>query len=349
MGKVCLITGGAGFIGRSISGRLTSCFDRVVAIDNLHPQVHPFGQSPSMHPAVEFIAGDVVQRDMWSSILADVSPSVIIHLAAETGTGQSLTESSRHASVNVCGTTVMMDALTRSGKIPERIVLASSRAVYGEGAWQDTKSGSIVSPGQRSRAMLEKGIWDFPGMRPLLQVAGVTPTNPTSVYGATKLAQEHLLSAWSQAFGVELNILRFQNVYGPGQSLKNPYTGVVSLFFTLARRMQPISVFEDGAISRDFVFVDDVVDLLLEVAANGGGGRQPYDVGSGTSTSLLELAYLVAGCYGAPDPKITGEFRNGDVRHASCDIARAKADYPWQPRWTMGDGVKALASWVDAQ
>ncbi len=232
--STCLITGGAGFIGCALSSILPDHFDRVVAIDNLHPQVHPSRDRPAdLDPRVELVIGDVTSAADWDALLADVDPTAVIHLAAETGTGQSLTEATRHAKVNVVGTTELLDALVRHAvdgrSLPERIVLTSSRAVYGEGAWTDA-DGHEVYPGQRSRAMLESGTWDFPGLTATpFNSHRVIPT-PTSVYGSTKLAQENILTSWCLAMNVTPVLFRLQNVYGPGQSLINPYTGIVSFF-----------------------------------------------------------------------------------------------------------------------
>ena len=198
----------------------------------------------------------------WDALLGDLTPDTVVHLAAETGTGQSLTEASRDAQVNVVGTTQMLDAFVRGDNRPGRIILTSSRAVYGEGAWVDA-DGRTVYPGQRSRAMLESGTWDFPKMSALAFSSQLTTPVPTSVYGSTKLAQEHVLLSWCVAMDVTPVIFRLQNVYGPGQSLTNPYTGIVSLFAQKAKAGEVIPVYEDGLIVRDFVFIDDVVSALL--------------------------------------------------------------------------------------
>ena len=205
-------------------------------------------------------------RRAWSEVLADARPDVVIHLAAETGTGQSLTEATRHAEVNVVGTTRMLDAFSQLHHMPRRVVLASSRAVYGEGAWRDRKTGAISYPGQRSKAQLERGEWDFPGLECLPFDAAVTTPSPTSVYGATKLAQEHILKSWALSFDVEVGLLQIAERLRSGQSLSNPYTGIVSLFARLAREGKSIPVYEDGEIVRDFVFIEDVAEALRIMA-----------------------------------------------------------------------------------
>jgi dTDP-L-rhamnose 4-epimerase len=296
---------------------------------------------------VELVVGDITRCDTWDRLLRDAPPSVVVHLAAETGTGQSLTEATRHANVNVAGTTQMLDAFARWGALPDRIVLISSRAVYGEGAWRNISSGEIVYPGQRPLAQLQRGEWEFPGLTSLPFAALTTQPRPTSIYGATKLAQEHILRTWAVSFAVGAPVLRLQNVYGRGQSLCNPYTGIVPLFAQLARAGERIPLYEDGEVTRDFVFVEDAARAICRAACDGTPSDIPYDIGSGEATSIRELATLIARIYQAPAPSVTGAFRNGDVRHASCDITRTRADLTWAPRWTVEKGVLELCRWID--
>jgi dTDP-L-rhamnose 4-epimerase len=343
----CLVTGGAGFIGCALSAPLADHYDRVVAIDNLHPQVHALQERPeALDPRVELVRGDVTSASDWDALLADFRPTAVLHLAAETGTAQSLTEASRHAKVNVVGTTEMLDALVRHDAVPERVVLTSSRAVYGEGAWTDAE-GSLRYPGQRSVTMLEAGQWDFPGLEPTPFESSRVRATPTSVYGATKLAQENVLSAWCLALDVTPVVFRLQNVYGPGQSLTNPYTGIVSLFAQLAKAGEVIPVYEDGQIVRDFVYIGDVAAALLQGLWHSPATTNPWDIGSGQGTSILRLAELVAEVYSAPAPQITGQFRNGDVRAATCDISAATTALDWKPQVMVEDGVRRLCDWLD--
>lgn len=337
-----------------MSRALADRFDRVVAVDSLLEQVHASGERPDeLDGRVELVTGDVRDAAMWNEVIPRVRPAVVVHLAAETGTGQSLTEATRHASVNVVGTTELLDALVRHEALPERIVLTSSRAVYGEGAWR-TEDGQMRSPGQRSAAMLERGEWDFPGLTPLPHDSRHVAPAPTSVYGSTKLAQEHVLSSWCLAMGVTPVVYRLQNVYGPGQSLTNPYTGIVSFFAQRARAGEVIPVYEDGAIVRDFVFIDDVARAVA-IGATGPLGRladsarAPFDIGSGAGTTILQLARLIAANYGAPEPEITGQFRNGDVRAASAVIDGAVEALDWRPAVDVEEGVARLCAWIDGR
>lgn len=345
----CLVTGGAGFIGTAMSPLLVERFGRVVAVDSLHPQIHPTAQRPAdLHPAVELVVGDVTDAATWDRLLADVRPDVVVHLAAETGTGQSLAEASRHAMTNVVGTTRMFDAMLSRDALPRRIVLASSRAVYGEGAWR-TADGGLVHPGQRTAEILERGEWDFPGAQPVAMSAATTRPAPVSVYGATKLAQENLLTSWAQSVHVEPVILRLQNVYGPGQSLINPYTGIMSLFCRLAKAGESIPLYEDGQVRRDFVLIDDVARALAAATVAPAPGSSPIDIGSGEDQTIATAAELIARHYGAPAPHVTGQYRQGDVRHAWADVTRAAEVLGWTPQWSLERGVERLAEWIDAR
>jgi dTDP-L-rhamnose 4-epimerase len=342
-----LVSGGAGFIGSALSQKLAALADRWVVVDSLHPQVHPTHERPAdLHEAAELVVGDVTVPEVWDSVLSDFAPDVVIHLAAETGTAQSLDEASRHARVNVVGTTEMLDALGRHGIVPRHFILSSSRAVYGEGDWQ--RDGVVFQPGQRSHAQFEAGQWDFPGASPLPSTQAGTVPAPTSVYGATKLAQENILGAWTNARGSALTVLRLQNVYGPGQSLINSYTGIVSLFSQLARDGGTIPVYEDGLITRDFVFIDDVADgFVAAIHRVPESGFARYDIGSGVDTTILDLAGRIARYHGAPEPRISGAYRDGDVRHAACRVDATRDGLGWQPQWSVDQGIAALQEWIE--
>lgn len=354
MSTSVLITGGAGFIGCALAGRLVAAGDRVTALDVLHPQVHLRRGRPRRLPEqVELVPGDVTVPSSWDALLKLAAPDRIVHLAAETGTGQSFTQASRHGRVNVVGTTEMLDALLRADAVPAQIVLASSRAVYGEGEWI-AANGEMFVPGVRTHQDLTAGRWDplgpdgAPGV-PRPSRADRTMPRPTSVYGATKLAQEHILAAWVAATGTDLSILRLQNVYGPGQSVTNSYTGVVTLLARTAMSGGQTEVYEDGRIVRDFVYVDDVVDALVASLDRPTDGRGVLDIGSGVATTIHELATNLATRLGAPAPVVSGRFRDGDVRAASTDIAPAGAQLGYRPRWVLRDGLDALLEWIEEE
>lgn len=345
-----LVTGGAGFIGLALAQELAARADSWLVLDNLHPQVHASKERPvDLDPAATLRVGDATDPTTWDEILATARPDTIVHLAAETGTAQSLHEATRHAHVNVVGTTTMLDALGRADHVPAHFLLSSSRAVYGEGQWE-RDDGERYFPGQRSHAQLAAGQWDFPRSRPLPSTAGKTPPAPTSVYGATKLTQEHILRAWAESHDSRVTVLRLQNVYGPGQSLSNPYTGIVSLFSQLAKRGEAIPVYEDGRITRDFVYIADIVDAFAAaLMADPRDSSLTLDIGSGVGTTILELANRIAEFHGAPPPEVTGAFRDGDVRHAECSIDAAGTSLGWAPRWNVARGIASLQQWIDEQ
>jgi dTDP-L-rhamnose 4-epimerase len=315
----------------------------------MHPQVHASTARPiGFAEQAELVVGDVTDPQTWDDLLTGFAPDVVVHLAAETGTAQSLDEASRHARVNVVGTTEMLDALGRHSIVPSHTVLSSSRAVYGEGRWE--RDSGVFQPGQRSHAQFEAALWDFTGAHPIPSSQADTVPAPTSVYGATKLAQEHILGAWTNARGGALTVLRLQNVYGPGQSLINSYTGIVTLFSRLARENQVIPLYEDGLITRDFVYIDDVAAAFAAALTNTpASGFARYDIGSGEGTTILELANTIAAYHGSPAPETTGQYRDGDVRYAAVNIEATTAGLGWKPTWSLERGMAALQSWIETE
>jgi dTDP-L-rhamnose 4-epimerase len=348
-----IVTGGAGFIGCALSPHLVEGTSAVLAVDNLLDQVHPGGvRPPELAAGVELVRGDVTDAELWDSILERTRPSLVLHLAAETGTAQSLTESTRHALTNVVGTTTMLDAFVRHDAMPEHIVLTSSRAVYGEGAWRGS-DGAVFNPPPRSHAQLDRAEWDHRDThgrpaQPLAMDAATTQPSPSSIYGSTKLAQELILRNWASAFSARLSVLRLQNVYGPGQSPHNPYTGIVTLFHRLASRGETLDVYEDGNIGRDFVYIDDVVSALLAAieCPPAVDAARVLDVGTGVVTTILDAASMIAEMYGAPPPKVSGRFRDGDVRFAVADVSRTREELAWSPEWSFSSGSAVLSDWL---
>jgi dTDP-L-rhamnose 4-epimerase len=349
LSKSVLITGGAGFIGSTLARRLVEAGYDVAVMDILHPQVHAEGAEIDLPPSVRLFTSDVTHAPDCDVVLRLFKPSQIVHLAAETGTAQSLSEATRHGSVNVVGTTQLLDALSRCGHVPDQLVLASSRAVYGEGAWQF--GDDVFYPTPRSHAQLVAGKWDPQGPNgapatPLASSAARTEPRPTNIYAATKLAQEHILAAWTAAHDTKLSVLRLQNVYGPGQSLTNSYTGIVALFARLSLEKQALEVYEDGRIVRDFVYIDDVVEGLVSAIESPAAPSRYVDIGSGVPTTIHELAQQLATICGAPEPVVVGKFRDGDVRAAKCDIDPATNQLSWRPKWSLEEGTRALLDWI---
>ncbi len=352
--RCVIVSGGAGFIGSRVIPRLLDDGRRVVVLDNLHPQVHPGGEWPStLDSDVVTVRGSVETIDPWLEALDAASGDItILHLAAETGTGQSLTEARRHASVNVLGTASLTDALVTRGVTPRSIVLTSSRAVYGEGAWLDA-AGQPGYPAPRLPVDLHARRWTplvdgEPAREPLPHVAGSTLPRPTNIYASTKLAQEHLLQNWCSAMDVPLSVLRLQNVYGGGQALSNSYTGVLTFFATQAVAGRSIEVYEGGGIVRDFVHVDDVAAAITAAIDRPGVLAGPVDIGSGQPVTLETVARTMARLARAPEPRVTDRYRHGDVRAAFASIAEATERLDYRPATSLETGLSELLAFAAA-
>ena len=348
-GKRVLVTGGAGFIGSRLCKVLTAQGAEVTAYDNLLAQVH--GPAPILDPGLNLVRGDMRDRAGLSGVIADVRPQIVVHLAAETGTGQSADEPSRYCEVNVSGTATMIELLKDMQEPPARVVLAATRAVYGEGAYRD-ETGAILAPEPRSSINMARGEFNALGLdgKQLTPVptSEALPPRPGSVYGSTKLMQEYLLqqtpSPWDYV------ILRLQNVYGPGQSLRNPYTGVLSIFCEQAMSGRQLRIFEDGDIHRDFVYVDDVVDAFARACVSASASRRTINIGSGEKTSIKEAALLILHELGLPPTvEVTGQFRPGDIRHALADTTLARTVLHWAPAVPFAQGVQTLVGWAREQ
>jgi len=345
-----LITGGAGFIGSHLADALLAAGHGVILFDNLHPQVHPGGSPPPYLPAeAELIVGDVRDRSLLCQAVQRAD--AIYHLAALTGVGQSMYRVADYVDVNVRGTAVLLDILANEPHRVRRLILGSSRAVYGEGAYECRACGPVFVAG-RDPALLEAGTWDPPcprcGARLQPQPTSEDwPTRPDSVYAATKVAQEHLMHSIGTAYGIEVVALRYFNVYGPRQSLSNPYTGILSIFLTQLQDGKTIEVYEDGQESRDFVHVSDVVQanlLALECPIVVG---ETLNVGSGEAASVLDVARLLTERMGNPGAyRVSGRYRMGDIRHCRADIGKARRLLGYQPRVSLKEGMADFVAWA---
>ncbi|AZD09718.1 UDP-glucose 4-epimerase [Pseudomonas chlororaphis] len=352
--KKILITGGAGFIGSHLVPKLLSTNHTVRVLDPLTVQVH--GNLPTdldwlNSEGIEFIRGSVTSREDWEKVLDGVDG--IVHLAAETGTGQSMYEISRYNEVNSQGTALMFDVL---GKLPvhnvSRIILASSRSVYGEGAYINPETKQRICPAARSAEALGLEMWEplCPSTGSKLTLVPTMETDliaPSSFYAATKYAQEDLVRIGCQSMGIDYTIFRLQNVYGERQSLNNPYTGILSIFSTKIRRDSTLPLFEDGLESRDFVHVDDVTDALLAGLVVERSPNTIVNVGSGIATSVKEVAEELTIAFGKkPNVVVTGQFRVGDIRHNYADIKRLNDLLGVRPKVTLKEGLKRFSEWV---
>lgn len=355
-----LVTGGAGFIGtrliRALKAVNPAC--RIWVLDSLHPQVHGLSPAaPSFTDGVEFVLGDVASKSTVNSVVEMAKPELVYHLAAETGTGQSYDEVSRYCEVNVTGTANLIEAIrTVAGGVTKKIVLAASRAVYGEGGYI-AADGRVYVGLPRQPGAMSSGDFSVPmptdALLPAKAIASnaAMPPAPASVYASTKLMQEYLLKQAGEGATWTSTILRFQNVYGPGQSLRNPYTGVLSIFSRQLLEGKGLAIYEDGLIARDFVYVDDVVDALVKAGQCDLPHGTTLDIGSGEAVSILDAARVLMRSLGCSDEKltITGQYRVGDIRHACADISSARAQLGWVPRVRTEDGLSLLAKWARAE
>jgi len=356
--KNVLITGGAGFIGSNVALKLICKGYNVTVLDNLSEQIHgknPETTSPlyiSIKDKVNFIKGTVTSREDWIKSLE--GQDAVIHLAAETGTGQSMYEIEKYINTNIGGTALMLDILTNTRHSVKRVLVAESRAIYGEGKYICEKCGDVYPHDRKDEDMAKS---DFechcPNCGRKVRLTGTTEDSaihPSSVYGISKQVQGQLVHLVCRAIGIESVSFRYQNVYGPGQSLSNPYTGILSIFSTRIKNHNGINIFEDGQETRDFVYIEDVVDatiLGLEVAEADG---HVFNIGTGVATDVLTVAKTLCEKYGIEVPvTISGNYRIGDIRHNFADITLARKILGFEPRWSFSDGIGQFAKWVDTQ
>lgn len=352
-----LITGGAGFIGTRLARRFADAGHSVTVLDSLIPQVHgddPRTTSPllrSLDGVATVIEGTVTSVDDLRTALDGAG--IVVHLAAETGTGQSMYEIDRYVEANVGGTAKLLDLLTNEDHSVKRLVIASSRSIYGEGAYR-TEDGRVVYPPHRADADMSHGDFDvhMRGEGPVAMIATdeSAKLHPSSVYGITKQMQESLIMTVGPTIGVESVALRYQNVYGPGQSLKNPYTGILSIFSTLIRQGKEINIFEDGLESRDFVYIDDVVESTFRAATMPSAAGHTINVGSGVATTVNEVVESLFTAFGASVPTtVTGNYRLGDIRHNVADTSLLRDVLEYEPQTDFRTGVARFVEWVQTE
>ena len=349
-----LVTGGAGFIGRSLVPILLERGHEVAVVDSLSPAIH--GSDPQLPDSVtldsHFVVGDIRDESLWHRLPA-AGPDVVVHLAAETGVGQSMHEIERYVDVNLRGTAVMLEGIRDRWGGVSRLVLASSRAVYGEGSYECDLCG-LVTPSQRTDTQLRDGRWEptCPSCSgsivsvPTGEAAGLSPT---SVYAMTKAGQEELCRVVGPTLGAVSAILRYSNVYGEGQPLTNPYTGVLGAFALQLMRGEAPRVYEDGGESRDFVHVSDVARATALAAENPRALL--LNVGSGARSTLIDIATQLALAFPKVDDpiQVTGQYRLGDIRHFVSDVARLADSLGFQPAVDLQEGLGRFASWVAAE
>lgn len=348
-----LITGGLGFIGQALGQRLRDLGHGVVLLDSLTPQIH--GDIPALTPpdGVETVRLDV--RDIARRADLVDGCDAVYHLAAETGTAQSMYRVQDYVAANEMGTAALIEAIAAADRRPSRVILASSRSVYGEGAYvAPDRPDILIQPAPRTPEQLARNAWEPVGPNGEMLQAIATPESlpfaPGSIYAATKASQELLLNAAGSALGFTPIIFRFQNVYGEGQSLQNPYTGIISIFFNRARQGKDIPVYEDGHESRDFIHIQDIVDGLIAALDADLPFGTTMNLGSGIPTSVLDLVaqLLESGGFSVP-VRVTGQYRVGDIRHCFADLRRARSLLGFEPKVTLAGGLTRFCRWAATQ
>ena len=355
--KNILITGGAGFIGSNLALALIEKRHKITVLDNLSPQIH--GDSPdetsplykSIKDKVKFLEGTVTSREDWSKALK--GQDIVVHFAAETGTGQSMYCIEKYTKVNIQGTAIMLDILANEEHKIKKIVIASSRSIYGEGKYIHPDFG-VVYPNHRNEEDMLTGNFDvtykgFSNIK-LVGTDEESKIHPSSVYGITKQNQEQMIMTVCPTLGIAPVAFRYQNVYGPGQSLSNPYTGILSIFSTQIRNGNCIQIFEDGKETRDFVFIDDVVNATILGIEKEEANNEIFNVGTGVATDVLTVAKTLIDAYSADvTVKVTGKFRLGDIRHNYAEMSKIKDLLGFKPKIFFKEGIQKFTKWVMSQ
>ena len=345
------ITGGAGFIGKWLI-RSIPLDAEIIIVDSLDEQVHKtkreFAEEATQRALC--IKADIRDRDAYAQVMEGTD--VVIHLASQTGTGQSMYEISKYIQHNVDGTAKLLEVINGLKQKPRRIVLTSSRAVYGEGAFTD--SSKIAYSSGRRLEDLQAGKWEIYNeeekeLSPLPMKEEYLP-NPTSIYGLTKLWQEQLIENYAKNQKIDYGIFRLQNVYGPEQELHNPYTGIIGIFTSLITQKGEVELFEDGQMTRDFVYVRDVAEAIIKGVYFEDKLSKIVNVGRGKATSLVELVKTIAAISSRTlTIKYSGRFRVGDIRHAVADMSQYESIFgEWQPT-SLAEGIDSYLKWYIEQ
>ncbi len=356
MNKNILITGGAGFIGSNLTLKLIKKAYDVTVLDNLSPQVHGKDQSSPSYLAIKdrvnFIKGDVRNISDWHKAIQH--QDVVVHLAAETGTGQSMYEISRYVEVNIEGSANLLHYLTNERHSVRKVIVASSRAIYGEGKYICSEHGIVYPEARQERDLLRAQFeCTCPHCGCIVESRATdesSKAHPTSVYGITKQSQEQMVLTVCKSLGIPAIAFRYQNVYGPGQSLSNPYTGILSIFSTQIKNHSDLNIFEDGKESRDFVYIDDVVEATVLGIENKDIVNEVFNVGTGTPTTVLTVTETLIEAYGSSvEAVVSGNFRLGDIRQNYADLTKIRTVLGFDPKYDFRDGIGRFVEWVNGQ
>ena len=350
--KNILITGGAGFIGSRLCEKLYNKGYNITVLDNLSEQIHGTTES-SLFKKIKgkctFIKGDVRNKEDWKTSIK--GQEIIVHFAAETGTGQSMYEIEKYNDVNIMGTAHLLEILANTKHSVKKMIIASSRAIYGEGKYNCKIHGDQY-PLQRNEKDMEKGQFN-PKCDICNSELNVVATDenskihPSSIYGINKQQQEQMVMLLGDSLGIPAVAFRYQNVFGPGQSLSNPYTGILSIFSTRILNKNNLDIYEDGLESRDFVYIDDVVDATILGIEKEEANGEVFNVGSGIATTVKEVAESLKKFYNSDiSISISGKYRLGDIRHNYADLNKAKTLLGFIPKYNFHKGILEFVSWV---
>ena len=350
MTEKILVTGGAGFIGSFLVDKLVEDGHDVRILDNLEPQVHDGGIPDYLNEKAEFIRGDVCNYDELKKAIEDVG--IISHHAAMVGVGQSQYQPKRYVDVNTGGTANLLDILVNSEHDVKKLIVASSMSIYGEGAYECINCG-VINPKLRGNEQMSGHDWEVhcPACKETLKPIPTTEEkklHSNSIYAITKKDQEEMSLNIGKSYGIPTVALRYFNVFGPRQSLSNPYTGVVAIFLSRIKNGNPPLVFEDGLQSRDFISVHDIVDANLLAMESSAADYEYFNVGAGRQITILDIAGILARLQDSDvKPEIAGEFRKGDVRHCFSDISKIRGKLGFEPKVEFDQGLKELIEWSD--
>ena len=349
-----LVTGGAGFIGSHLVDRLVELGHDVKILDNLEPQVHGNNGKPPeyLNKECKFIRADIRNQDELKQALKGVE--IIFHLVARVGVGQSMYEINKYTEVNILGTSNLLHILANENHKVEKLIIASSMSVYGEGKYSCVNCG-VVYPKLRSLEQLKRGEWEMrcPFCNQEVQSLPTDeekPLYPTSIYAISKRDQEEMCLTIGRAYHIPTVALRYFNVYGPRQALSNPYTGVAAIFSCRILNNHPPCIFEDGLQSRDFIHVGDIVQANLLAMESNDADYEVFNVGRGQPLTVLDIAEaLVKHLSSSVDMNIVKKYREGDIRHCYADISKIRKKLKFEPKVKFEDGVSDLIKWVQTQ
>jgi dTDP-L-rhamnose 4-epimerase len=353
MSKNILITGGGGFVGSHLTDKLLEQGHHVRILDDLTPQVHGEDLPGYLSPEAELIVGDIRESRAVRAALKNID--VIFHFAATVGVGQSMYEISRYMSVNTQGTAELLQAMLETKSNPEKLIVASSMSIYGEGRYVCSKCSREATPPVRQVAQLKAGKWDLHcsacgGVLEPRPTSETKPSEINSVYALSKRDQEELCLIYGRTYGTPVTALRFFNIYGTRQALSNPYTGVAAIFAARLINGQVPLVFEDGEQMRDFVSVHDIVRANILAMERPESDGEVINVGSGTPISIRQVAELLGHSLGKQTKAIiTQKYRAGDIRHCYADLTKARMLLGYEPQITHEEGFRELAAWLQAQ